>query len=75
MERITVSALNGLIKHIIDNSALLGTFYVTGEVSNYRPNHTGHVYFSLKDEKLDPITIGKQGIYLTEMRLGFWNWK
>lgn len=50
MERITVSALNGLIKHIIDNSALLGTFYVTGEVSNYRPNHTGHVYFSLKDE-------------------------
>lgn len=35
---------------MLDNSMLLRNLSVKGEVSNYRPNHTGHMYFSLKDE-------------------------
>ena len=44
---LTVSQLTGLIKNLME-----GTFpniYLEGEISNYRPNISGHLYFVLKD--------------------------
>ena len=43
----TVSELNEIIKEILE-----GTFpaiTLEGEISNYRPNSSGHLYFNLKD--------------------------
>ncbi len=44
---MTVSQLTGLIKGLLENSFREVT--VTGEISNYRPNASGHLYFALKD--------------------------
>lgn len=44
---LSVSELNSLLKEILE-----GTFpaiKIEGEISNYRPNSSGHLYFTLKD--------------------------
>ena len=46
---LSVSQLNGLIKTMLE-----GTFpnvQLKGEISNYRPNASGHLYFVLKDSQ------------------------
>lgn len=45
---VTVSELNRRIKGLIERE--FGTLWVEGEVSNYRPAASGHIYFTLKDE-------------------------
>ena len=47
---ISVSELNDRIKNLIDGELSLKNVLVRGEISNYRPNTSGHMYFSLKDE-------------------------
>lgn len=47
---ITVSELNSYVKLLIDSDTVLRNIAVKGEISNYRPNTSGHLYFSLKDE-------------------------
>lgn len=47
---ISVTDLNNRIKDLIDGDFTLKNVYVRGEISNYRPNTSGHMYFSLKDE-------------------------
>ncbi len=47
---ITVSELNGYIKEYLEENYLLQNLWVRGEVSNYRPHSSGHMYFTLKDE-------------------------
>lgn len=47
---ISVTELNNRIKELIDGELSLKAVYVRGEISNYRPNTSGHMYFSLKDE-------------------------
>ena len=47
---ISVTELNNRIKDLIDGDLSLKTVFVRGEISNYRPNTSGHMYFSLKDE-------------------------
>ncbi len=47
---ITVTQLNNYIKGILENIPPLKDIYVKGEISNYSPNRTGHVFFTLKDE-------------------------
>ena len=47
---ISVTELNNRIKDLIDGDFTLKNVYVRGEISNYRPNTSGHMYFSLKDE-------------------------
>lgn len=42
----TVSELNGIIKEILEGFPVIT---VEGEISNYRPNSSGHLYFNLKD--------------------------
>ncbi|OHE40885.1 MAG: exodeoxyribonuclease VII large subunit [Tenericutes bacterium GWF2_57_13] len=52
MERtpITVSALNGYLKAKFDADRQLGDILLKAEVSNFKRNASGHLYFSLKDE-------------------------
>lgn len=45
---LTVSDLTGIIKELLEGSFPLIT--VEGEISNYRPSSTGHIYLTLKDE-------------------------
>ncbi|MFA5006419.1 MAG: exodeoxyribonuclease VII large subunit [Candidatus Izemoplasmatales bacterium] len=53
MERtpITVSALNGYLKAKFDADRQLGDLLLKAEISNFKRNSSGHLYFSLKDEK------------------------
>lgn len=44
----SVSQINGLIKNLFEES--FGQITIEGEISNFRPNSTGHLYFSLKDK-------------------------
>lgn len=43
----SVSEINGLLKEILEGS--FPQITIEGEISNYRPNSTGHLYFTLKD--------------------------
>lgn len=46
----TVSQVNGYVKGLMDDDALLQSLLVRGEISNYKCYPSGHHYFSLKDE-------------------------
>jgi len=48
-EILTVTALNENIKRLLEES--FDTLWVEGEISNLRKPASGHVYFTLKDEK------------------------
>ena len=48
---ITVSELNKYIKNKVDEDEYLNCVYVKGEISNFKHHYTGHMYFTLKDEK------------------------
>ena len=43
----SVTEINGLIKDMLEGS--FPQLTIEGEISNYRPNSTGHLYFTLKD--------------------------
>ena len=53
MERkyISVLTLNQYIKAKLNDDGSLANIYIKGEISNYRPHQSGHIYFTLKDEK------------------------
>lgn len=46
---MTVSQLTDLIKEFLESS--FPDLTIEGEISNYRPSSTGHIYFTLKDDK------------------------
>ena len=48
---ISVTELNGYIKNKIDGDEYLNNVLVKGEISNFKHHYTGHMYFTLKDEK------------------------
>lgn len=49
---ITVSQLNSYIKALFESDGNLFDLFVSGEISNFKKHYpTGHLYFSLKDEK------------------------
>lgn len=52
MERryVSVHALNQYIKARFMQDTQLQNVYIKGEVSNYRPHPSGHLYFTLKDD-------------------------
>ena len=70
MERqyVSVHALNRYIKAVIDNDMQLQTVYIRGEISNYRPHPSGHMYFTLKDDQtessISAIMFASQARYL-----------
>lgn len=48
---VTVSQLNGYIKAIFDENAVLNNVFVVGEISNFTNHYrSGHFYMSLKDD-------------------------
>src|SRR5690554_359886 len=51
MKPLRVSELNGYIKRIISADIMLSNVQVEGEISNFKHHYSGHMYFSLKDEK------------------------
>ena len=51
IKAISVTELNGYIKNKVDNDEYLNNILVKGEISNFKHHYTGHMYFTLKDEK------------------------
>ena len=51
LKPVTVSQLNEYISRVLMTDPLLENVTVTGEISNLKYHSSGHVYFSLKDEK------------------------
>ena len=51
MTILTVSQLNTYIKSVIDYDQKLKNIYLSGEISNLKIHYSGHIYFTLKDEK------------------------
>ena len=47
----SVSQINTYIERMFADDFMLGNLSMSGEVSNCKYNHTGHIYFTLKDEK------------------------
>ncbi|MCF7858871.1 MAG: exodeoxyribonuclease VII large subunit [Candidatus Cloacimonetes bacterium] len=45
----TVSEINSHLRNVIESS--IPHMYVEGEIANYTHHRSGHIYFSLKDEK------------------------
>ena len=62
---LTVSELNQLVKGTLERE--LETFWVVGEVSNFRVPPSGHFYFTLKDEKsqIGAVMFRRQGMNLS----------
>lgn len=50
-QKLTVSQLTKYIKQMFSFDNLLSNVCVTGEVSNFKLHSSGHMYFTLKDEK------------------------
>ena len=48
---ITVTELNQYIKEKISKDEYLNNIFIKGEISNFKHHYTGHMYFTLKDEK------------------------
>ena len=47
----TVAQINSYIKNMFTQDYLLHSVYVKGEISNCKYHSSGHIYFTLKDEK------------------------
>lgn len=47
----SVGQINGYIRNLFDGDYLLSNLCIKGEVSNCKYHSSGHIYFSLKDEK------------------------
>ncbi len=48
---VTVAQLNGYAKTLLESDEFISDIYVRGELSNFKIYSSGHLYFSLKDEK------------------------
>lgn len=47
---LTVSQLNSYVKAVLSEDALLCDITVSGEISNFKRQSSGHMYFTLKDD-------------------------
>lgn len=48
---LKVSEVNNYIKRVFLNDMILSSLSIEGEISNFKHHYSGHMYFSLKDEK------------------------
>ncbi len=46
----SIAELNNYVKSILDNNDYLKDILITGEISNYKPHYSGHMYMTIKDE-------------------------
>ena len=51
IEPISVTELNRYMKDKVADDEYLKSVFVRGEISNFKHHYTGHMYFTLKDEK------------------------
>lgn len=51
MQKFTVSQINRFIKQIFSFEEIFYGINIEGEISNFKYHKTGHMYFTLKDEK------------------------
>ena len=51
MKALKVSQVNNYIKRVFTSDMILSNLSVEGEISNFKHHYSGHMYFSLKDEK------------------------
>lgn len=47
----TVLELNKYIDQLLKSDEILADLYITGEISNFYHHNSGHMYFTIKDEK------------------------
>lgn len=47
---LSVTEVNRLIKTLLDSNGILRNLMISGEISNFNRQASGHLYFSLKDE-------------------------
>jgi len=50
MLTVSVSQLNHYIKRVIEHNGYLKNICIQGEISNFKPHPSGHLYLTLKDE-------------------------
>lgn len=50
-EFFTVTQINRYLKNVIEAEAFLGDIWIRGEISNFKPHISGHLYLTLKDEQ------------------------
>lgn len=62
---LTVSELNEIVKGALERE--LNAFWVVGEISNFRIPPSGHLYFTLKDDKsqIAAVMFRRQGLSLS----------
>lgn len=48
---LSVSEINRYIREMVSKDIILSNLWVKGEISNYKSHYSGHMYFTLKDEK------------------------
>lgn len=51
MKPLKVNEVNGYIKRVFAGDMILSNLEVEGEIANFKHHYSGHMYFSLKDEK------------------------
>lgn len=51
MKPLKVSELNSYIKRVFSSDMILSNIQIEGEISNFKRHISGHLYFSLKDDK------------------------
>lgn len=61
---ISITALNKYIKAVITSDIHLKNIEVVGEISNYTPHHSKHMYFTLKDDesRIDSVMFASNAI-------------
>lgn len=63
----SVSALNEYIRSLITQDYSLQSIYLRGEISNFRRHTSGHLYFSLKDDKsrIKGVMFAREAMHLS----------
>lgn len=51
MKPLKVTELNSYIKRVFSTDMILSNIKIEGEISNFKKHISGHLYFSLKDDK------------------------
>lgn len=64
---VAVSDVNRYVSHLFEEDYMLRDLWVAGEVSNCKYHHTGHIYFTLKDDKagINAVMFSKDAMKLS----------
>ncbi len=64
---VTVSDVNRYVNRLLGEDYVLSNVWIAGEVSNCKYHHTGHIYFTLKDDaaSINVVMFAKEASHLT----------